>query len=346
VKLLLLANDNKLAYKVLRCAAAAAEAVYAYGDRSATWLAASRFCRKFLASSHPVRRDSAKALIPEINRYVAELGISVVISGDYDTSILLASIREHLDASVFPTPDVDVLERLNDKWKFNQLCHDLGILAPQSTLLSRVEELPQLCADGPRRCIVKPIAREGGRGVLELGNRPLQESVRLIDYEPLLLQDYLPGEDICISLYCQAGMVRAAIVYTLGENSIHFTRHCQFERDAARIAKHFAYTGVLCFDGRLSPTGDVSFIECNPRFWNSMDVAMICGVNFVAFGLRDDFSSVPAISNGVAVHHRALSPRDLVWPWKLSPSDVRFLYYRLKDYPFIWEMRKAAWKAA
>jgi hypothetical protein len=170
--------------------------------------------------------------------------------------------------------------------------------------------------------------------------------MRLIDYEPLLLQDYLPGEDVCISLYCQAGKVRAAVVYTLGENSIYFTRHCQFERDAARIAKHFAYTGVLCFDGRLSPAGDVSFIECNPRFWNSMDVAMICGVNFVALGLRDDFSSVPAISNGIAVHHRAVSLRDLTRPWKLSPTDVRFLHYRLKDYPFIWEMRKTAWKAA
>ncbi len=348
VKILLLATGNLLAYKVLRCAAEIARDVYVLGDRVASRLGASRYCRAFRASSRPINRASADALVPEINCAIAELDIDMIIPGDFETSWLLATIAPRLQTRVFPLPAAGVLDQLNDKWSFNQLCLRLDIPAPASVLVADKAELAgQLAAAGPgRRHVVKPLAREGSNGFLDLARRPLAESLELIDYRPVLLQEYLAGVDICLSSFCQAGEVLATVVYTRGENSICFARHDEFERHAARIAQFFHYTGVLCFDGRLGPDGGVSFIECNPRFWNNMDVAMICGVNFVALGLPGDISRGAAIDSGVTLRNLAVSPRSIVRPWLFSTGDVRFLHYRLKDFSFIWEMRKSAATAA
>ena len=163
-----------------------------------------------------------------------------------------------------------------------------------------------------------------------------------IDYRPILIQDHVAGSDICISLFCREGEVRASVVYTRDDQTIRFTRHDEFERCARIIAEHCRYTGVLCFDGRLSPSGCVSFIECNPRFWNNMDVAMICGINFVALGLTDD--SPPAcatIESGITFRPITVSLPGLLRPWHFSKSDLRFLLYRLKDYRFMLHPRQA-----
>jgi hypothetical protein len=338
MKILLLTAGSKIAYKVLRCAAEAGASVFVLGDQNVSCLVSSRYCSLFLQSPHAVDRVNAEALAVEINRIVAERSISAVVPGDYESTYILAAIQRKIRTRVFPLPSSSILEELNDKGSFNDLCKAFTIPAPASLLVSDRSELARLLSVGApsARRIAKPIDQEGGAGFVELAAQTVEASLKQIDYQPILIQDYVAGGDICISLFCQNGRVRASVAYTHGDHSITFTRHDEFERCARIIADHFKYTGVLCFDGKLSPSGRVSFIECNPRFWNNMDVAMICGINFVALGLTDEPSpDCATIESGITLHKFAVSLPILFRSWRFSKLDIRFLVYRLKDFRFM-----------
>jgi biotin carboxylase len=338
MKILLLAAGSKIAYKVLRCAAEAGGAVFVLGDQKVSRLATSRYCSSFLQSPHPIHRVNAEALAVEINRIVAERGISAVVPGDYESTYILAAMRQKIQTRVFPLPSSSVLEELNNKWSFHNLCQSFAIPAPASSLVSDRSELARVLStpSPPAGRIAKPIDREGSAGFVELAAQTVDASLEQIDYQPVLIQDYVAGRDICISLFCQNGEVRASVAYTHGDHTVTFTRHAELERCAGMIADHFKYTGVLCFDGRLGPGGGVSFIECNPRFWNNMDAAMIGGINFVALGLAEeppaDFAT---IESGVTLRKIAFSLPALLRPWRFSKLDFRFLLYRLRDFRFM-----------
>jgi len=44
--------------------------------------------------------------------------------------------------------------------------------------------------------------------------------------------------------------------------------------------------GVINFDARIGCDGHVWMIECNPRFFFSMDAIMVAGLNFVEIGSK------------------------------------------------------------
>ena len=53
-----------------------------------------------------------------------------------------------------------------------------------------------------------------------------------------------------------------------------------------RIVAATNYEGVACFDLRIDERDNsMKFIECNPRFWNSLRASWRNGVNFVELGI-------------------------------------------------------------
>ena len=68
------------------------------------------------------------------------------------------------------------------------------------------------------------------------------------------------------------------------------------------IATDLKLDGVFNFDARIEADGTVWLIECNPRFFFTMDAAMVSGANFakieIADGARSHFSRVEAGPDG------------------------------------------------
>jgi hypothetical protein len=73
-----------------------------------------------------------------------------------------------------------------------------------------------------------------------------------------------------------------------------------------KIAAETAYDGVANFDARLDSKGRVWLLECNPRFFMRLTASRVCGLDFLALGLR---SSTPA--NVPQAHGRYYSVGDL-----------------------------------
>jgi predicted ATP-grasp superfamily ATP-dependent carboligase len=101
-----------------------------------------------------------------------------------------------------------------------------------------------------------------------------------VDYAPILVQEFIDGEDRSISIFCQGGEVKKEVVYSHPEGIFHFHDEPDLSRRVRELAGAMKLDGVINFDARVDRNGKIWLIECNPRFFFSMDAIMIAGINF------------------------------------------------------------------
>ncbi|MDF9392761.1 MULTISPECIES: ATP-grasp domain-containing protein [Methylococcus] len=336
--LLLMASNTPFQYRVLRCAAQAGASVFILGSGRAKFLAWSRYCKDFVLYPRDFGEENSSELVDIINSLSSILDIDYVIPGCGDTTRLLGQIRDRLHSKCFPVPPPSVFDTLNDKGKFVDLCLDLGMPHPSSVLLADPAELRSMYDSGQLHfpLIAKPVDGYGSEGVVKLEGLSADMDLGKIDYSPILLQEFVEGEDVCISLFCVEGVCKHQVVYKR-KRGICFIEHDFLSELAQTVARHLNFDGVICFDARLAVNGKrVYLIECNPRFWYNMDFAMVAGVNFVGLGIDQAGNECP-----VAAMKTFSSPYSFLLkvftPWQMNAQDVAMLRYWLADpIPFLW----------
>lgn len=334
MKILILATGFKPQYRVLRCAASAGHEVFVAGQGGALLLGTSRYC-KGLYKCDLQARDQNK-VVDFVNSLVAQQGIDAVLPSDAITTRLLARIRSAIACKVYPVPAEDLFEQLGNKDTFMALCSRLAVRHPRTVLVSDLSELKKVVFDDgfPFPFVIKSTNRSGGDGVFKVFNRSdLASIAKRIDYTPILIQEHIDGDDISLSLFCKSGDVVTAAVFQRDSRSFRCVAHDAFRREAGRIAAATRFDGVINFDSILTADGDIVFLECNPRFFYSMDLVMLTsGVNFVEIGLNG--------KSGCAGRKRSTYGPILLWksvvlsmlsPWKIVKSDISFLKYALAD---------------
>ncbi|HEX4111572.1 MAG TPA: hypothetical protein VH020_03475, partial [Stellaceae bacterium] len=160
-----------LPYRVMRVAQAAGADVYVLGTVKSACLRYSRYCRQFIPTDVPIIGEAEPRLTAEINRWVSQLGIDMVLPGDVQATRALIATREALDAPCFPLPTLPQFDQLNDKWFFTGLCGELGLLTPKSWFIADTAQLRADIDAGriPLPAIAKPINHDGSLGVIKLG---------------------------------------------------------------------------------------------------------------------------------------------------------------------------------
>lgn len=320
-----------LPYRAMRCVAATGAAVHVLGNHGARGFRYSRFCASFTPLDRPLDGDFDEALAAVINTHIDRLGIDLVMAGDQPSSRALVGVRAMLRAPCFPMPDLATFDLLNDKWEFFKLCSRLGVRCPPTRLLPDRRALERELKAGSLRppLIAKPLSLDGNRGVVPLIGRGIRSALASIRYEPVLAQDYIPGVDIGASAFCEGGEIRGFVLHRLARATYSTFSNDIILDSISRIARETAYSGVFNFDMRLSPDGVVHFLECNARFFYKMDLSMLAGINFTAYGLRPD---MPArFVSGTRVRLVKAMLATLPTPWRLTRRDLAFLRHRYSD---------------
>lgn len=286
-RLLLVADAFQLAYRVLRCARATGAEVYILGNPGATALRFSRHCRRFFPSACIIHGQRDPALALEINCLVREYGISLVLPADAPSTRSLIAIRDLVQAPCFPLPSLAEFDLLNDKWAFAGLCQQLDIPHPRSTLFADTTALAAAISAGGVEfpLVAKPLSMSGGVGLVLFDGTDTDERLRTINYQPILVQEFIPGQTIGSSVYAHRGKIEAFIAHHYQRRVYTAFPDHRIYSDLEKIVAHRALTGVYNFDMILRPDGAVYYLECNPRFFYKINLSMIAGVNFVAHGL-------------------------------------------------------------
>jgi hypothetical protein len=226
------------------------------------------------------------------------------------------------------------------------LC-SLDILCPPTRLLADRDEVLDAIASGQQQlpAIAKPLSLEGGHGVITLTRSGWQLEAQDIDYAPVLLQDFIPGEDIGASVYCEAGQILGFIAHKLARK-IYATFHADAIRDAvARIMAQAGTDGVYNFDMRRTADGRVFFLECNPRFFYKIDLSMVAGMNFTVRGLVPGAAMAASVPDGRRVRMPLATAVDLCRPWTLSLRDLAMMRHLYSDpVPMVREWLRIDWE--
>ena len=280
-RILLLASEAEIQYRVLRCAASLDAEVHVMGPARAKPLAFSRFCKKFHAASDFAKAPEA-SLAQKIDTLAHAHGIDLVIPGDTITTRLLTRIRTMLKTPVFPVPEAQAFEALATKDRFMEVCERFCVPHPKGALYFDRAGLLAAIDDGRVRfpAMFKPLNRAGGIGVVKADADNARALAAAIDYAPVLVQEFIEGEDRSISILCRNGAVKKEVVYSHPDSVFHFHEEPELSRIVRDLAKAMRLDGVINFDARLDRDGKVWLIECNPRFFFSMDAIMIAGINF------------------------------------------------------------------
>jgi biotin carboxylase len=290
MKILMLASDDALPYRVLRCAATAGLQVHVMGfpgTGRARHLAWSRYCAAYIPAPREPRDG---ALLAGIASVVRARQIDAVIPSDASTTRFLAQHGQSIAARVFPVPDVATFDSLVDKARFAEVCGEVGVAHPRTRLFPTVKAFVEAlyCGELDLPLIVKPTGASGGVGVQPLHADDSVRRLATVDYVPVLVQELVPGEDVSISVLCHRGAITASATYRYRANQgLYETFYDERVHELARrVVGHVGYCGVAGFDLRLGPGGQAWLIECNPRFTYNADITLLAGVNFVSLGLE------------------------------------------------------------
>ena len=137
---LILSDQFRFAYRILRCFHAAGAKVHVLGATGSRGLRSSRFCATFRERVHGYGGDLGP-LIEEVNSVIAELDVDLLVPGEHFMMRPLIAMAPALNAPCFPMLSIEKFDLLNNKWRFTRLCLSLGIRCPRSQLFDDIAAL-------------------------------------------------------------------------------------------------------------------------------------------------------------------------------------------------------------
>jgi biotin carboxylase len=335
---LLLAYEFVAQYRVLRCAAMAGAKVHVMGPPQTRALAFSRFCAayhpySFGRQSHRRQKDQPDpaAMAADIDALCRANRIDMVLASDVVTTRLLGTIAPFLKTPSFPVPEPSTFDALATKNAFMAFCRERGLPQPEGQIFDTVEALEQALENGKVRypAIFKPVDRAGSIGVERVDRHNVIHAVARIDYAPILVQDFIEGEDRCITIMALNGKVTKEVVYWHPGGIFRFGEEPALSKIVTDLAHELNLSGVYNFDARVDAEGRVWMIECNPRFFFNMDVVAVAGMNFAA--LDDNIPGVPVTLAHDDMRVPLATARDLLRGHLPDANDRRMLKHWLKD---------------
>lgn len=325
-----------LPYHVLRTAAAAGHDVHVLGNGPSRGLRWSRYCASYREARFERNGAADDLILAEIGQAVRDYGIDIILPSDGASTRLLARLRDALPAPTSLIPDVATFDLLNDKWRLTRFCLAHAVRMPQGWLYGNVAELRAAFAAGTLQLpvTVKPVNCSAEIGVIHLREPADLALLETVDYRPILVQRHIFGETIGINVLCRRGELLSHATQRRDNSRFELLANPDLLANVERLVGATGFTGPANLDAVLEDgTGLCYVVECNPRFWYSIYMAMIVGVNFVDLAIRDR-AGPPLRSGTVQLSLRAILRR----PRRATALDWRMVRYHLADpVPFLFQ---------
>lgn len=207
-----------------------------------------------------------------------------------------ARLRQH--GVAIPVGDIDAYEQLSNKGSFRSLCDSVGIKVPRERSLD------------PKRfegkCVVKPRELASDERVLSApvlieSPRAYQRFLkRSLDMTQHIVEDFVTGPSVYYMVLYERGNKRLHFVQKNtrqqpgGKSVIKAVRDALPAEIVEKLDRMFSdikWHGVAMVELKKSQEdGRYYGIECNPRFWGPLQLAIDHGINFpLSLVMRENY---------------------------------------------------------
>ena len=251
----------------------------------------SKYCSRRIV--YPSPRRYPDQFVDFITKEIKENHYECLYPMEEETLLLLAQHRSEISKHTYLLiPDSQKIEFVRDKGNLLRFAEAHGIPIPR-TIYSLENPEPDMI-QGP--AVIKPRISSGSFGLAYVRKRedliPLYQKVHT-QYPFPLVQEWIPdgGGTFGLSALFDGGSnVKAAFIHkklrmypiqggpsTLREGA----EHSQIMALGLSLLKSLNWTGVAMAEFKVDPRdGLPKLMEVNPRFWGSLHLAIVSGVDF------------------------------------------------------------------
>jgi len=290
VKILVVSTNEHLTLRLLRAISRLSiKADILALNKSSSSTKVSKFCRKYTRYSHDSVALNWEDIAENINQYCKQENIDVVIPSGMQSTLILSEIQSAItNAKIFPLDRPENIKRIHNKWSLYEDLNPKGLSFPKSVLLENLEQLDSLDMTFP--IMAKAIELSDGRGIEKINSLTELKQHLAHDHSdnrlPLILQDYIDGFDIDLSVLAHQGEVVAWTIQQAFPHHLEFFQNDTVLNLGREIIKFYNFTGVAHFDLRVDrKTNQAKILECNPRLWASIESSLWYGVDFIHLGI-------------------------------------------------------------
>jgi predicted ATP-grasp superfamily ATP-dependent carboligase len=261
----------------------------------------SKYCRRRLVYPSPRQRPDQfiEFLLNEIKKNHYEC----IFPMEEETLLLLAKYRSEISRyTYFLSPDLEKIEFVRDKGNLMQFAEAHGIPIPKTHYLPPTQSLPPWGGGEGEGYVIKPRISSGSLGIVYVkGRKDLSLSYQSVHQRfPFpLIQEWIPdggGTYGFSALFDERSNVKAAFIHkklrmypieggpsTLGEG----VEHPQIMELGLSLLRSLNWVGVGMVEFKVDPRDGIpKLMEVNPRFWGSLQLAIVSGVDFPCLLLR------------------------------------------------------------
>ncbi|MFA0823671.1 MAG: ATP-grasp domain-containing protein [Methanomethylovorans sp.] len=309
----------------------------------------SRYCSDKLIYPSPKNPDHFAEFILELvkeKEYDAVFPIT-------DSTVLpiVKNKRKFSKYTMVPFPDYDILSKAIDKGETIKKAVENGIPCPKTFFIEKIEDLEDIKNNLPYPVVIKPRVSYGSRGVVicKSPDEVIPRFQQIVqDFGPALIQEYVPKRDEVgvYTLFNHDSEPRAVSVqrrirsYPIsgGPSTLRETIDNPELIDMAfKLLKALNWTGLAMVEFRIDSRDNTpKLMEINPRFWGSLELSILSGVDFpyLLYKLMKEGDVEPVMDYKKGIKCRWLLPGDILWYFS-SPSKMsnlpEFLNFSTKD---------------
>ncbi|MBU1615921.1 ATP-grasp domain-containing protein [bacterium] len=313
----------------------------------------SKYCQQSLVC--PNARDKPDEFYNWLVKSLKANPSDVLFPMDDDTMDVVMKHRDELQKICYlPLPSTESYAIASDKGKTVELAKEAGIYCPRTVLPENVDNITEVVSYMKYPLIIKPRKSSGSRGICIVTekDRLKEEYLRVHSKYPYpIVQEYIgTGDryDVCL-LFDEDHRLKASFVQKeirhfpidIGPSTVQESVYLpELVKDCLKLMAMLKWIGVVELEFMVdAKDGKMKLMEINPRFWNSLYLSILAGVDFpwllykVAIG--EDFQGVFEYKRGIRC--KWLLPGDLLHflfnkeRFKMNPPLLGGKKHNIKD---------------
>jgi predicted ATP-grasp superfamily ATP-dependent carboligase len=255
----------------------------------------SRYCaRRFI---HPSAATRTGEFLDALERELRDGRYDVLLPMEFSTQLVVTRHRKRLERwTRIPFADADLALKVQDKRELALFARERGFDIPSTICPEGTEKALALSEGLSYPVLVKPRLSSGGRGIVAAAGpgefRRVYPGVHARFPFPIVQERIPPGgEALGVGvLMNRASEARASFAYRRlreypvsgGPSTLRESiRDDALRETAERLLSALGWTGVAMVEFKVDPRdGRPKLLEVNPRFWGSLNHAIVSGVDF------------------------------------------------------------------